>query len=292
MYQEQIDEIIAKHKMWLCWENGGKRADFTGCDLTKAVFKGVNLSGAIFKEANLSGATFDEAHFDEAIFDVAVFREAVISKTTFRRAVITRADFSEATFDEVHFDEAMFYCDNLTASDLNEANFSGAILKEVNFEHAILKTVNFKFTLLTDIDFAETSLSDVDMTGSQVINSGLGRADLKNVRELPPICCPDEGSFIGFKKASGYIVKLLIPADARRVSATTRKCRCDKAKVLEIQELDGTVSGIQSVQSSHDTDFIYTVGEMVSVSDFDENRFNECSTGIHFFLSRQDAVRY
>lgn len=28
------------------------------------------------------------------------------------------------------------------------------------------------------------------------------------------------------------------------------------------------------------------------VADFDENRWNECAPGIHFFITRDEAVRY
>ena len=98
--------------------------------------------------------------------------------------------------------------------------------------------------------------------------------------------------FIGFKKASLHIVVLEIPEDAKRLSSTGRKCRCDKAKVLEIQNYDGTKSDLTEVSSDYNRMFIYKVGEMVSVSDFDENRWNECSTGIHFFINRQEAVNY
>ena len=103
--------------------------------------------------------------------------------------------------------------------------------------------------------------------------------------------CPD-GAFIGYKKASGYIVKLLVPEDAKRSSATTLKCRCSKAKVLEIQNLDGSKSDLKAVTSDRDKDFIYVVGEEKEVEGFDEDRWNECSTGIHFFISREMAVRY
>ena len=85
---------------------------------------------------------------------------------------------------------------------------------------------------------------------------------------------------------------LEIPEDAKRLSATGRKCRCDKAKVLEIQNIDGTASGLTEIESDHDSNFIYRVGEIVSVDDFDEDRWNECSTGIHFFINRQEAVNY
>lgn len=106
------------------------------------------------------------------------------------------------------------------------------------------------------------------------------------------LCCPEEGSFIGFKKAGEKIIKLQIPKNAKRSSATTRKCRCSKAKVLSITEIGGSDSGITEISSDRDESFIYKVGETVSVSDFDENRWNECSTGIHFFITRDEAVRY
>jgi hypothetical protein len=38
--------------------------------------------------------------------------------------------------------------------------------------------------------------------------------------------------------------------------------------------------------------FAYKVGDMVSVDDFDTNRWNECAPGIHFFITRQEAVDY
>ena len=87
-------------------------------------------------------------------------------------------------------------------------------------------------------------------------------------------------------------MELEILSDAKRVSATGRKCRCDKAKVLSIQNIDGTPSVMTNVASDRDSKFIYKVGEIVTVDDFDENRWNECSTGIHFFINRQEAVNY
>ena len=106
------------------------------------------------------------------------------------------------------------------------------------------------------------------------------------------LCCPEEGSFVGYKKAGGKIVKLQIPKTAKRSSATSRKCRCSKAKVISITNTDGSESGITEIRSDLDESFIYKVGETVSVSNFDENRWNECSTGIHFFITRDEAVRY
>ena len=106
------------------------------------------------------------------------------------------------------------------------------------------------------------------------------------------MACPTDGSFVGWKKASEYIVKLQIPEDARRSSAGGEKCRCDKAFVIEIQNIDGTNADIETVCSDHDENFVYAVGATVEVSNFDDDRWNECAPGIHFFIDRRAAVEY
>ena len=114
--------------------------------------------------------------------------------------------------------------------------------------------------------------------------------DAKNIDF--PISCHAKGSFIGFKKANGLIIELEIPSDALRSSATTRKCRCSKAKVISITNPDGSPSNVTSIPSSWDSNFVYGIGDTVEVADFDTNRWNECAPGIHFFITRQEAVNY
>ena len=62
--------------------------------------------------------------------------------------------------------------------------------------------------------------------------------------------------------------------------------------VLDIQNLDGSKSNLSEIASSRNANFVYKIGEMVEVYDFDENRWNECSTGIHFFINRELAKQY
>ena len=141
---------------------------------------------------------------------------------------------------------------------------------------------------------AGANLRGADLRGADLAGANLTGADLRGAKNIPfiPYSCPDFGMFIGYKKASGYIVELEIPEDAKRLSATTRKCRCDKAKVLRILNTDKTIADITEVKSNYDNSFIYKVGEVVSVDNFDEDRWNECSTGIHFFINFQEAVSY
>lgn len=117
-------------------------------------------------------------------------------------------------------------------------------------------------------------------------------ADLRGVNLYYPIACPESGFFTAWKKAKKYIIKLEVFEDAKRSSATSRECRCDKAKVVAIENIDGSESHITEVNSNYDKEFIYRVGEVVSVEAFDDNRWNECAPGIHFFITREEAVRY
>ena len=161
---------------------------------------------------------------------------------------------------------------------------------------------------LRNADLCNANLRDADLCGANLCNADLCGANLcganlrgaKNTDKTAwdaytafyPLQCPETGSFIGYKKAADKIVMLEICADAKRSSATSRKCRCSKAKVLSITNLDGSESGLSEIESDYDEDFIYCVGETVEVPDFDENRWNECTAGIHFFITREEAVKY
>ena len=164
-------------------------------------------------------------------------------------------------------------------ADLSYADLRGADLSDANLIGANLRGANLSYADLSDANLSYANLSYADLS------------DAKNVPFIP-YSCPDFGMFVGYKKASGYIVELEIPEDAKRLSATSRKCRCDKAKVLRILNYDRTVADVTEVRSDRDRNFIYKVGEMVSVDKFDEDRWNECSTGIHFFINFQEAVNY
>ena len=143
-------------------------------------------------------------------------------------------------------------------------------------------------------DLRKVNLYKADLHGANLREVNLYGADLREAKNIPfiPMACPEIGSYIAFKKTDNHIVVLEIPEDALRSSATTRKCRASKAKVLRIENLDGSISDIQKVRSYYDSTFIYKVGETVEVRYFDRNRWNECSTGIHHFMNRQEAVEY
>ena len=138
------------------------------------------------------------------------------------------------------------------------------------------------------IKYCRKSGKRADLSGAYLSGANL----IEAIGLFAPMACPSVGAFVAWKKCrDDLIVKLLIPEDARRLSATGRKCRCDKAEVLEIQNLDGTNAGT-TAYSTHTENFAYVVGQTVTPDSFCEDRWQECSSGIHFFITRDEAVRY
>ena len=162
---------------------------------------------------------------------------------------------------------------------------------------ANLRGANLRGADLCEADLREANLCEADLRGANLRGANLYGANLRNCNYNYltvglNLSCPETGSFIGYKKADNKIVVLEICEDSKRSSATSRKCRCSKAKVLKIEDLNGNVLDISLVPSNYDKSFVYQVGEIVEVKDFDENRWNECSTGIHFFITKKEAVEY
>ena len=261
---EQLNEILTKHTEWInsCGVKG-VRADLRGANLS-----GADLSGADLRGANLNGAD--------------------LSGADLRGANLSYANLLGASLNDVNLWYVNFRHANLESVNLKGANLSDANLRGTNLWSADLSNANLRYA-----DLRCANLSDANLSGANLWHTDLWNSNFNGAKIDFPIACPEKGSFIAFKKVKGdYIVELLIPEDARRCSATSEKCRCDKAKVLSITKLDGTSDGVDTVYSIHDDAFAYKIGEIVEVKDFDDNRWNECSTGIHFFVTRQEAVNY
>ena len=183
---------------------------------------------------------------------------------------------------------------DLSGANLQGADLSGANLQGADLSGADLSGANLQGADLSGANLRRANLFEANLQGADLSGADLRGADLRGAKNVPyiPYACPDFGMFIGFKKASGYIVVLEIPEDAKRLSATGRKCRCDKAKVLDIQNINGTKAIVAKVASGYDSNFVYEVGKTVSVDNFCDDRWSECSPGIHFFINRQEAVNY
>ena len=218
------------------------------------------------------------------------------------RANLSGADLSGANLLGADLSGAILFGADLSEANLSGANLSGANLSRAILSRANLSEANLSGANLSGADLWVADLSRVNLSGADLHDANLYNAKVENVKyddttQYFALQCPEKGEFVAYKKAYDSkselprIVKLLIPADALRSSATSEKCRCNKAKVLSITSLDDKKK-YQKAFSRYDTTFTYKVGETVKVPDFNKDRWKECAPGIHFFMCRMDAVNY
>lgn len=256
--QEELNEMIKSHEMWL--ETSGDEGE-------RLVLKDVSINECIIKDCSLIEAIFDNILMYDCIFLNAYCSGICITNSDIIHCQIIYSHFSDSTFYHNDIKRCLFYGCNSSQS----ATWSAC-------------------------DFSRTKFIDTFMPKSCIS---------KNIRLFLPQACPSEGEFIGWKKAivltkndellyekKEVIVKLLIPAEAARSSATGYKCRCNKALVLDIETLDGQSAMVSTACSWRHIDFIYEIDKWVEVPDFDKDRFVECAPGIHFFVDRDAAVAY
>lgn len=184
---------------------------------------------------------------------------------------------------------------NLYRADLGGADLGGANLYRASLRSAYLSEANLYGANLRGVDLSAANLSGADLSGADLRGANLFGADLSGTNLSEALwdyttigtAPAPEGDLIGWGKKGGLLVKMLVPAAARRSCATTRKFRAEYVQVLEIE------SGVQRVEhfSEHGA-ATYEVGQITRADEWDDDRWNECSHGIHFFLSRHEAERW
>ena len=201
-----------------------------------------------------------------------------------RGANLRDVDFKGTDLREVDLRGANLEGADLSSTDLRCADLSGAYLEGADLSSTDLRCANFRYAYL----------SSAYLEGADLRGANLRYADLRGAKNVPfiPSYLP-EGEFIAWKKLPNCIIaKLKILEDSKRSRATSDKCRCDKCLVVEFQNIDGSKSDETKFTSNEYAECTYKVGEVVYADEWDNDRWNECSHGIHFFIDRQSAVDY
>lgn len=190
--------------------------------------------------------------------------------------------FHECTFQDCRFEEA-----DLSYSHLTECDCAG-----LSFRNAVLRHAN-----LLGTDFRGAVLAGADLSGAYLYAAILEEADLTDVvtderTQYFSMRCPEQGGFIGYKKCfNERLVTLWIPPDAIRTSATKRSCRTDKAFVVSVTSFDGKKRYAEA-HSFVDENFVYRTGETVVADPFETDRWVDSTTGIHFWMRKEEAFGY
>jgi hypothetical protein len=176
---------------------------------------------------------------------------------------------------------------NLHRANLRDANLCGADLSGANLRDANLRDANLSGANLWGAD-----LRGADLRGAYLYTANLRDADLRDAKDIPELIAQrllitPEGRLRVFKKLREGVAVLEIPTRATRFNATGRKCRASHAKVIALPE------GCKVGHSIHDPNFVYEVGQVVRPTEsFNKDRWQECASGIHFFLTRAEAEVY
>lgn len=256
-------------------------SDFSKAKLEYCFFS----CGTRFHNTNFAGAFLENCKFD-SIFEQCDFRFSSwnlidASGSSFEDCLFIDVCFQNCDLSHTSFIGCIFYGCSFIGCDLSKAHFSSS-------SSNVLST-------FVRCDFDQIALPEL------FIPSSIGRSE--NVPYIPMVC-PDEGEFIGYKKAWAIddglkypvLITLRIPADARRSSGFERKCRCDKATVVKMEWANPSAHSDPNVyvaRSLFDGHFVYTAGKEVTPRNgFYEDRWDVCSGGIHFFMNKQEAMDY
>jgi hypothetical protein len=205
---------------------------------------------------------------------------------TLARALSSGADLQEADLYGANLYGATLHGANLRGADLHGANLRGADLHGANLRGADLHGAN-----LRGADLHGANLQEADLYGANLYGATFRGANLQEAKNVELVIAqtrilPDAGDIVGWKKCkNGVIVKLLVKSETKRCHAFGRKCRAERATVLEVFGADKGVS-------QHDGKTEYIVGQDVVCDVWGEDWTVECSGGIHFFITRIEAENY
>ncbi|MBK8189032.1 MAG: pentapeptide repeat-containing protein [Vampirovibrionales bacterium] len=204
-------------------------------------------------------------------------------------ADLSEADLSGADLTGAYLSEA-----DLRRADLTGANLSEADLRRADLTGAYLSEADLSGADLTGAYLSEADLRRADLTGANLSEADLRRADLTGAdltgANLPAFQVPQEGSLIVWKAICGGIAKLEVPAGAKRTACLiNRKCRAEFVRTLEL-----VIAGQPEATSApgrNDEKTAYTIGEITRPDSYDDDIRVDCTHGIHFFLTKDEAEK-
>ncbi len=240
-------------------------ANFSEVNFRYSNFRNSNFSNSDFSNSDFRYSDFSNSYFSNSDFRYSDFSNSYFSNSYFRYSDFSNSNFSNSYFRYSDFSNSYFSNSDFRYSDFSNSYFSNSYFRNSNFRYS-----NFRYSNFRNSDFRNSDFRNSDFRNSKF-----------NYRILP-----EEGKIIGYKKAGNEIIKLEIDCETAVGGMIGRKCRCKKAKVLEI------TNNKKEIYSDYDNSFIYKVGEIVEVEDWNDKPYLECEKGIHFFITRQEAEDY
>ena len=243
-------------------------ADLSYADLNYADLNHADLSSADLRRADLSSADLHGTDLCNAVL---------------KDANLCNADLSYADLSYANLDHA-----NLNHADLNHANLHKTYLSSACLSYADLNRANLCNAVLKDANLCNADLSYAYLSGANLNYADLHGANLDEEEKIRKGKIISKNTFV-YKKCQGKIIKLELQIGSIVFSINNRKCRTNKAKVISI---DGNEKKYLKISSDYNNNFIYEVGKIIEVADFNLMYNVECASGIHFFWTEEEAKEY
>ena len=232
--------------------------------------------------------TVEDEKFEQVYFKGVYFNGG--RKCFFVGCVFEACNFKE-TFIGVDFKNCMFLATCfIDVRFMNESRFMNCSFRYAHFEKMEFPTLCHNNMYFRDCKIKDCTNVPLEISQQTRI-------------------VPSEGSFIGWKKVADYrgsprLAKLLVPESAERSNGFGRKIRVSKAQVLGYYEIPCRLESLiaepieienpKKYYSMYNYSFQYPeVGGFVEPEkEFNPNRFRECASGIHLFLTSAEAINY
>jgi hypothetical protein len=271
-----ICEFKAKKFIYALEKAVNHNIDLQDANLAKVALQRADLRGANLQGTNLQGANLKKAMLIDAYIDAAF---------------LVKANLQEADLEEA----------NLKWADLRGANFQGANLKGADLRETDLRKANLKGANLEGADFEGANLEGANLQRTNIYKTNFNMVSFKNTK-LPKFQIPQTKSLIVYKKLKdNAIATLRIPSRTRRTACLVNniyknqgkfgKCRAERAFVVAIENWQGKPA--KKGRSYYNNNFIYEVGKEVKPEyQYNPDILIECTSGIHFFMSKKEAKEY
>jgi len=282
--QKELNVLLEKHVEWLNNMPDGQRfnlknVDLSGLDLSNASLYKAVLLNAVLNNTNLKGADLSYAYLN-----IYSAKFADFSNANLKGADLTKADLNYAILKE-----ANLYRANLSLADFQNADLQGADLNDACLFRTDLRKANLSYASLISSNL-RAFLNGADLQGADLQGADLHDASLDKKEEIRRGITLEK-SMIGYKKCSGNrIVKLRIPKGAIVFSINNTDCRTNKVKVISITDSEG--NSYEEAISVYDSKFIYKVGDVIKPDSFSLMYNVDCTSGIHFFKTKEEAEKY
>ena len=269
MTEQEFDKVLCMHEHWL--DDGAHIFD----DQKKLRLEYEVIRGT-WEDRDFKYASAVRCIFRNVIFRHCNFKDWRAADCSFFGCV-----FEECSFENSYMQNNVLDCCDFTKCNFDSCDFTSSMIRHCEFRVSVLNNCRFERSDIISTSFVTAEFkNELHFVNANIQNSYLpkGYERILGVVLKEPI--------IGYKKTrENVVIKAEIPAGAIVFSINGKKCRTNRAKIVDM-------NGWRVLHSSFDISFRYELGQEIEILDFDPCYSHDCAPGFHFFMTEEEAKEY